>query len=91
MKWNRTAVIAVIVIFSISYGYSSVMRMQLSNDVEKEWLAECMDKEGRDCNLISEHHDECFDSSYRAEFRIREFRRGEYADCISTKTGMHGR
>ena len=59
--------------------------MQLSNDVEEQQLADCAEKGDRDCRLILEYHDECFDSSYRAEFRIREFRWGEYAECISKR------
>jgi hypothetical protein len=89
LKWNKTAVIAVIVILSVSYMYSTIKRSQLSNDVEQGQLAACSEDEGRDCHLISEYHDECFDSSYRAEFRIRELRRGEYADCMSRKIGQH--
>ena len=59
--------------------------MQLSNEVEQEQLAKCLEDGGRICQLVVEHHDDCFDMSYRAEFRIREFRRVEYADCLLAK------
>ena len=89
MKWNKTAVIVVVVLFSASYVYSTVKRSQLSSDVEQRQLAACLEGKGRDCHLISEYHADCFDASYRAEFKIREFRRGEYADCMSRKIGQH--
>ena len=88
MKWDKTAIVAVVVIFSASYVYSSIKRMQLSDDVEREQLARCAEQGGRTCQLVTEHHDDCFDASYRAEFRIREFRQAEYADCLAEKNSQ---
>ena len=60
--------------------------MQLSAEVEQEQLARCAEEGGRSCQFVTEHHDDCFDASYRAEYRIREFRHAEYADCLAEKT-----
>ncbi len=89
MKWDKTAVLAVIAIFSISYLYSSIRQWQLSNKVEAEKLRACEARGGNDCGLIPKYHDDCFESSYRAEFRIRTFRYDEYNRCIATRIKQH--
>lgn len=89
VKWDKAAVLAVVAIFSVSYVYSSIRKTQLSNDVEEEKRKVCF-KQGRyDCGLISRYHNECFNSSYRAEYRIRDFHFDEYNNCIDSKIIHH--
>jgi hypothetical protein len=80
--------LAMIVILSVSYVYTSVRRIQLSNEVEKAKRKVCSEQGDYDCELISKYHDECFSLSYRAEFRTRSFHPGEYNDCIDGKLGQ---
>jgi len=88
-QWSKGAVIFVAVLFLASYVYQSIMHMRISNEVEQETVEACEKSREYDCELIHEYHDECFDSSYRAELRIREFRPGEYRDCLNTKIKQH--
>ena len=89
MKWTKAAVIAVIAIFSVSYVYSSIKRMQLSTEIETAEMNACNNKGGSDCDLIANYHDDCFEPSYRAEYRIRTFHAREYRVCMDTKLDRH--
>jgi len=82
MKWNKLATIAVIAIVSISYIYSSIHRTQLSGEIKQKELENCAKRGEIDCMIIKSYHDECFDSSYRAEFKIRSFHTDEYQACL---------
>lgn len=88
-QWDKGAIIFVATLFLASYIYQSIMHMRMSNDVEQETIEACEKNGGYDCELIHEYHDECFDSSYRAELRIREFRPREYRACIDSKVKQH--
>jgi hypothetical protein len=89
MTWSRTAVLAVIAIFTVSYVYSSIKRTQLSNTVKEAEGEACAKKGNYNCNLIATYHNECFEQSYRAEYRIRSFHASEYHACIENKINHH--
>ncbi len=89
VKWSRSAVLAVIAIFAVSYGYSTIERIQLSNEVQEEERASCAKEGSFDCDLVAKYHDECFGQSYRAEYRIRSFHADEYRVCIEDKIAKH--
>jgi len=89
MKWNKTAVLAVVAIIFVSYVYSSIREMQLSREVAEEKRKGCSEQSNYDCELISKFHDECFEASYRAEYRIRKFHSGEYNNCVDQKIAQH--
>jgi len=48
-------------------------------------LLACGKDGGLDCNIIETYHDDCFASSYRAEFKIRSFHAEEYRACLDKK------
>ena len=77
--------LAVVAIVSASWVYSTLKRMQLSDEVQAAERAACARKGGFDCDLIAKYHDECFESSYRAEYRIRSFHDDEYRVCIESR------
>ena len=85
MKWSKSALLGVIVIFFISFVYSGIKDKQLSNKVKEEKLRICSEQGSYDCGLISRYHDECFSSSYRAQYKIKKFYYDEYNNCISSK------
>jgi hypothetical protein len=89
MKWSRSAVLAVIAILAVFYIYSSIKRSQLSNDVREAERGACVKNGKFDCDLIAKYHDECFESSYRAEYRIRSFHASEYHACIEKRASQH--
>jgi len=89
MKWNKSILLAVIAIFSISYVYSSIKYKQLSNEVKEERLRICSEQKSYDCELITRYHDECFSSSYRSQYKTRKFYPGEYDKCIKNKIEQH--
>lgn len=76
---------AVIAISSISYLYSSIRGNQLSNKIEEEKWNTCIEQCRSNCELVSKYQDDCFDPSYRAEYRIKTFRPGEYDRCMDNK------
>jgi len=90
MKWSKTAVLIIVSIFSISYIYSSIKYIQLSNEIEEKKLKVCVKQKIYDCELISKYHEDCFKSSYRSEYRIRDFHTDEYHSCIDRKIKLHG-
>jgi len=85
VKWTRSSVVVVGVVLAVSYGYSGIREMQLSNKVEEDRQKACVQGGGHDCGLISKYHDECFNASYRAEYRIKSFHRDEYNDCMARR------
>ena len=89
MRWSKGAALVVIVILTASYVYSSIKRTQLSNQVREAEETACAKNGTTSCDLIAKYHDECFDLSYRAEFRVKSFRFGEYRACIENKIGEH--
>lgn len=89
MRWRSGAVLAAIVILSISYVYSSIKRTQLSNKVREAEETACAKNGTPNCDLFVKYHDECFDLSYRAELRIKSFHVGEYRACIKNRIGEH--
>ena len=88
-KWNKGTFVAVIAIMSISFIYSGIKSKQLSNKIEEETLKACAEQGNYDCDLISQYHDECFDFSYRAQYRIKQFHHAEYNRCINSKIQPH--
>ena len=89
MKWSKTAVLIIISIFSISYIYSSIKHVQLSNKIEEKKLKVCEEQNIYDCGLISQYHNDCFNASYRTVYRIRDFHPDEYHSCINRKIKLH--
>lgn len=87
MKWNKLAIISVVVILSISYIYSRYNQNQLSQELKQTELIECKTRADFDCNLINIYHNECFQASNRSEFKIRSFHANEYRQCLHKKVG----
>ena len=90
MKWDRMAIVAVVVLFTLSYAYSGIKRLQLSGETRDAEEAACEQTKAFDCVLIERYHDECFDPSYRAEYRIRSFHVDEYRACMDSRIRQHG-
>lgn len=86
MKWSKFSIIFVAAILAISYIYSSISENQLSNEVRKSALESCAKDARYDCDSVLEHHDDCFNSSYRAELKIRSFHYQEYWTCLVNKS-----
>lgn len=89
MNWSKTAVIVVIAVFAVSYGYSAIKRMHLSGEVQETERKACAKQGAFDCDLIAKYHDECFEPSYRAEYRIKSFHADEYRACIENMMNQH--
>jgi hypothetical protein len=89
MKWNKKWLIVVLIIFSISYFYSSYNDRKLSNQIKEKKLASCIEQHLYDCSLIELYHRECFDLSYRSEYKLKEFHPAEYDSCLNTKIKQH--
>ncbi len=87
MKWNKGTLLAVLAILIISISYSSIKHRQLSNKVKEEQLRVCSEQEEYDCEVIVQFHDECFSSSYRAQYKMKKFHPNEYNSCINRKIG----
>jgi hypothetical protein len=52
-------------------------------------LASCIEQHLYDCSLIELYHRECFDLSYRSEYKLKEFHPAEYDNCLNTKIKQH--
>jgi len=89
MKWNKGTLLVVAAVLSVSFVYSSFKQRQLSNKVEEQRSRMCSDQGSYDCELISRYHDECFSTSNRARYKIKEFNPGAYNDCIDRKIEQH--
>lgn len=87
MKWSKKSIVVVLAILSISYFYSSFQRNKLSNEIKRKELENCSKNENYDCNLINNYHDECFNTAYRSEYKIRSFHTDAYRTCLSKKIG----
>ena len=84
MTRTQISLLVVFAIFVVSFVYTTIKDNRLSDEVLTAKLKECAEEADYDCQLISQYHDDCFDSSYRAEFRIKQFRRAEYDSCIDS-------
>jgi hypothetical protein len=89
MKWNKGTIIAVLAILLISYAYSTMKSGQLGDDIKAEKLRICSEEGRYDCGLIEQYHDECFDLSYRSQYKMKEFHPGEYERCMNSKIAPH--
>lgn len=85
MKWTKTTALAVVIVLAGSYLYSSIRQSQLSEEVEERQFNRCTDQGNADCDLIGRFHDDCFDTSYRAEYRVRQFHSAEYQQCMNER------
>jgi len=85
VKWNKMAVVTVLMILAGSYIYSALGRSRLSKEVETNKLALCSKQSSYGCELVSKYHGTCFDTSYRAEFRTKSFYQDEYNKCMDKK------
>ena len=89
MRWSKAAVLAIIAIFAVSYSYSAIKRMRLSNEIQEVEREACAKQGAFDCDLIVKYHDECFEPIYRAEYRIKSFHAGEYHACVENMMSQH--
>jgi len=85
MKWSKYSIIFVIMILTISYIYSSIKRNELSKEVRDSALESCAKNDRQDCDIVEKYHDDCFDSSYRSELKIRSFHYQEYRACLEKR------
>lgn len=89
MKWNKAGLIVVLIILTVSFIYSSYNKKKLSNQIKEKKMKSCVEHNLYNCDLIELYHKECFDLSYRSEYKIKDFHPAEYDKCLNTKIKQH--
>jgi len=82
MKWTKSAIILVAVIYTISTIDGYFETKKVSQKIKEEKLQDCRKEQKMNCNIIEKYHDICFDLNYKSKFKVMHFYSDRYDTCI---------